>query len=122
MKKQQSAKAADTKQPIKMKYIINYLLVGIFFLIFLIFDLSLDAYAGLITSLLILKAGFEVLRDTVSDLLGRPGEEALASALYHEIRQTEGVLAAADMMLHNYGPDAWSGSVNVEIDESKTVG
>ena len=91
-------------------------------LIFLIFDLSLDAYAGLITSLLILKAGFEVLRDTVADLLGRPGEEALASALYHEIRQTEGVLNAADMMLHNYGPEAWSGSVNLEIDHDKTVG
>ncbi|MDO5446090.1 MAG: hypothetical protein Q4F31_10785 [Eubacteriales bacterium] len=26
------------------------------------------------------------------------------------------------MMLHNYGPDAWSGSVNVEMDHSKTVG
>jgi len=26
------------------------------------------------------------------------------------------------MMLHNYGPDAWSGSVNVEIDHKKTVG
>ena len=25
-------------------------------------------------------------------------------------------------MLHNYGPDAYSGSVNVEIDHSKTVG
>ena len=27
-----------------------------------------------------------------------------------------------DMMLHNYGPEAWSGSVNVEIDHKKTVG
>ena len=26
------------------------------------------------------------------------------------------------MMLHNYGPGAWSGSVNVEIDHEKTVG
>lgn len=26
------------------------------------------------------------------------------------------------MMFHNYGPDAWSGSVNVEIDHNKTVG
>ena len=26
------------------------------------------------------------------------------------------------MMLHNYGPNTWSGSVNVEVDHAKTVG
>ena len=50
------------------------------------------------------------------------GEKELAKELYQKIRQTEGIIAAADMMLHNYGPDAWSGSVNVEIDHNKTVG
>ncbi|MCQ2454334.1 MAG: cation diffusion facilitator family transporter, partial [Clostridia bacterium] len=91
-------------------------------LIFLIFHISLDAYAGIIISALILKSGISLLRDTVSDLLGRPGEHELAVNLYREIRGTEGILSAADMMLHNYGPDAWSGSVNVEIDSTKTVG
>ena len=90
--------------------------------IFLLFHFSIDAYAGIFTSLIIIKAGIEVLRDTVSELLGRPGEKELAMKLYEEIRNTEGVLFAADMMLHNYGPDAYSGSVNIEIDHSKTVG
>lgn len=89
---------------------------------FLVFGLYIDAYVGVFTSLLILKAGVDVLRDTVSDLLGRPGEKELATKLYREIRSTEGVLGAADMMLHNYGPDAYSGSVNIEIDHEKTVG
>ena len=91
-------------------------------LVFLIFDFSIDAYAGILTSLLILKAGFDVLKDTVGDLLGRPGEHDLAVELYQEIKSTPGIAGVADMMLHNYGPDAWSGSVNVEIDEGKTVG
>lgn len=90
--------------------------------VFLVFHFSIDAYVGIFTSILILKAGFGVLTDTVSDLLGRAGEKELASALYKEIRSTEGILNAADMMLHNYGPDAYSGSVNIEIDHSKTVG
>ncbi len=90
--------------------------------IFLVFDFSIDAYVGIFTSILIIKAGLEVLRDTVSELLGKPGDEELAKKLYREIRSTEGVLGAADMMLHNYGPDAYSGSVNVEIDHEKTVG
>lgn len=91
-------------------------------LIFLIFHVSLDAYAGIFMSCIIIKAGIGVLRDTISELLGRPGEKELATDLYKTIRQTEGIVNAADMMLHNYGPDAWSGSVNVEIDHSKTVG
>lgn len=90
--------------------------------IWLVWGFSIDAYAGIFTSLLIIKAGFEVLRDTVSELLGRPGEKELAAAIYKQVRETEGVLGAADMMLHNYGPDRWSGSVNVEIDHEKPVG
>ncbi|MDO4816125.1 MAG: cation diffusion facilitator family transporter [Bacillota bacterium] len=90
--------------------------------VFLVFDFSVDAYVGVFTSLLILKAGVEVLLDTLSELLGRPGDAELAAKLYKEIRATEGVLGAADMMLHNYGPEAYSGSVNIEIDHEKTVG
>lgn len=91
-------------------------------LIFLLFHVSLDAYAGLITSGIIIKAGIEVLMSTVSELIGRPGEEEMAEHIYKTVRGTEGILNAADLMLHNYGPDAWSGSMNVELDHSMTVG
>lgn len=89
---------------------------------FLVTSKSIDAYVGVFTSLIIIRAGFEVLKDTISDILGRPGENELANTLYKEIRATEGIVNAADMMLHNYGPDRYSGSVNVEIDQKKTVG
>ena len=91
-------------------------------LLFLLLHISVDAYAGVLISLLIVKAGIDALKDTLGDILGRPGDHALASAIYREIVKTEGIVSAADMMLHNYGPEAWSGSVNVEIDHKKTVG
>lgn len=91
-------------------------------LVFLLFRVNLDAYAGIIMSAIVLKAGFEVLQDTLSNLLGHAGEEELAKELYKIIRAEPIVFNAADMILHNYGPDAYSGSVNVEIDHSKTVG
>lgn len=90
--------------------------------LFLLTGISIDAYAGVVMSALILKAGGEVLLKTVSELIGRPGEKELASKLYALVRATPGVVGAADLMLHNYGPGAWSGSVNVEIDHAKTVG
>ena len=91
-------------------------------LVFLVFRVNLDAYAGIIMALIVLKAGLEVLKETLSDLLGQSGEKELAQELYRIIRAEPLVLNAADMMLHNYGPDAYSGSVNVEINHSKTVG
>ena len=91
-------------------------------LIFIIFKLNVDAYAGLITSAFVLKAGYEVLSDTVSKLLGKSDEKELADSLYKTIRSTPGVLNAADLMLHNYGPDRYSGSINIEVDHDMTVG
>lgn len=91
-------------------------------LIFLFFHISLDAYAGIIMSVIVLKAGLEVLRETLGKLLGQAGEEELAKKLYKIIRAEPIILNAADMMLHNYGPDAFTGSVNVEIDHSREVG
>lgn len=90
-------------------------------LAFLLGNISLDAYAGVFTSLFILKAGFEVIRETVTELLGRPGDKELASKLYKLIRQEPIIINAADMMLHNYGPDSYAGSVNIEVDHKHSL-
>lgn len=90
--------------------------------LFLVTGKSIDAFAGLLFALLIMKSGFEALKNTTSDLIGVSGEEELAATLYKEIRSTEGIISAADMMLHNYGPDHFSGSVNVEIDHNRKIG
>jgi cation diffusion facilitator family transporter len=84
--------------------------------------LSLDAFVGLIFSLIVLKSGIDTLRDTASELIGRPGKEELAKKIYKEIRSTKGILNAADLMLHNYGPNRYSGSVNLELDHKENLG
>ena len=89
--------------------------------IFIVFEFSVDAYAGIITAVIIIRAGLEILRDTVSKLLGKSDNKELVDKLYREIRSTPGVLNAADMMLHNYGPDTYSGSVNIEVDHKLSM-
>ena len=91
-------------------------------LIFLLFDFSLDSYAGIITSLFIFKTGIDILKETISNLLGKPASEDLVEKIYAEIKKVPCILGAADLMLHNYGPDAYSGSINLEIDHEKTIG
>ncbi len=89
---------------------------------YLLFNLNIDAYASLITSCLVLKLAYEILGETVGKLLGRTGDAELAEKIYHIIRQEPLIVNAADMMLHNYGPDAYSGSVNIEIDHKENLG
>ncbi|MCR4632800.1 MAG: cation diffusion facilitator family transporter [Erysipelotrichaceae bacterium] len=91
-------------------------------LVYLLGHFSIDAFAGVFTSCLIIKAGFEIMKDTVSELLGQPANEEFVKELYKEIRSTDGVINAVDMVLHNYGPDTYTGSCNVELDHKKSVG
>lgn len=91
-------------------------------IIYLVGHISLDAYAGVLFSFIVLKSGFEALKNTSSDIIGSAGNEELAAQIYKEVRTTPGIVNAADMMLHNYGPERYSGSVNVEIDHKETVG
>ncbi len=91
-------------------------------LVYLLGNISIDAYAGLFTSYLIVKAGYDIMKDTVAELLGQPADEELVKELYKEIRSTEVIINAVDMVLHNYGPDAYTGSCNVELDHKSSVG
>ena len=91
-------------------------------LLYLYKGIMLDGYISIFFSLTVIRIGVLTLKDAVSELLGRPGQKELADRLYAEIRKTDGIINAADMMLHNYGPDAWSGSVNIEVDHSHTIG
>lgn len=91
-------------------------------MIFIFTGFSLDAYAGIVFSFVVIKSGIDALKNTTSDLIGRSGKEELARKLYKEVRATKGVISAIDMMLHDYGPDHYSGSVNIEIDHKRNIG
>jgi len=88
---------------------------------YLLFHINLDGYAGIVISVLIIKVGIETLGDTISDLLGESANKELALKVYKEIRDCKIVYNAADMKLHNYGPDRYSGTCNVEIAHDVSV-
>lgn len=86
-------------------------------LIFTFSGVSLEAYLGAIISLVIIKAGFEMLSDTVSKLLGEPGDVQLLQDIKKTVCEFPGVRGAYDLILHNYGPDTYSGSIHIEVDD-----
>ena len=86
--------------------------------IYIIFGLSLEAWLGAIISLFILKAGFEIIKDATGKLLGRRVEGAFIKEIKQTICEIDGVHGAYDLILHDYGPDQLSGSVDIEVDDT----
>ena len=86
--------------------------------IFLIFHVSVEAWLGAIISLIIIKSGIEMLRDTISQLLGERADATLAREIRETIKGYPDVSGAYDLVLHNYGPDAFNGSVHIEVPDT----
>jgi len=89
--------------------------------IFLIWGVSLEAYLGVIIAGFIIKAGIEMIRDTISKLLGERADGELSAAVKETICQTEGVLGAYDLVMTSYGPDRWMASVHISVPDEWTA-
>ncbi len=90
-------------------------------LIFLFAGISLEAFLGAIISVVIIKAGLEMLSETVSKLLGEPGDVELLQAIKKTTCRIPEVKGAYDLILHNYGPDTYNGSIHIELDDTCTM-
>ncbi len=86
--------------------------------IFLVFDISLEAWLGAIISLVIIKSGFEMIKETVSQILGERNDADLAKSIKETVTGFPDVQGAYDLVLNNYGPDTWNGSIHIEVPDT----
>ena len=86
--------------------------------IFLTFHISLEAWLGAVISLVIIKAGIDMLKETLSKILGERNDKELAKSIRKTITAFPGVRGAYDLVLHNYGPDSWQGSIHIEVPDT----
>jgi len=90
-------------------------------LLFLFLHWSLEAWLGAIISVIIIKSGVEMLSETVSHLLGEPGDVGLLREIKATVCSFPEVHGAYDLILHNYGPDSYNGSIHVELEDSCSI-
>ncbi|MBR4707193.1 MAG: cation transporter [Pseudobutyrivibrio sp.] len=86
-------------------------------IIFIISGVSLEAWLGAIISIIIIKSGYDMISETISQILGERVEMQLSHDVKHSIVTFDEVLGAYDLSLHNYGPNRYVGSVHIEVDE-----
>ena len=87
-------------------------------LIFINTGLSLEAWLGAVISVVIIKSGIDMIRDTISKILGERNDVELARSIKKTVAGFPDVNGAYDLVLHNYGPDRWNGSIHVEVPDT----
>ena len=89
--------------------------------VMLLWNVSLDGILGVLISVVIIKAGAEMLASPVNELLGTSIPAELTNQIKREVSEFEGVHGVFDLILHNYGPDVKIGSLHINVDETMTA-
>ncbi len=90
-------------------------------IVFMIWHISLEAYVGVIISIFIIKAGIEMMVETVNDILGQRSDREELDHIKSLICEEPQVRGAYDLLLFNYGPSKNYGSVHIELPDTMDV-
>ena len=87
----------------------------------IIWKLSLEGYFGLVISIFIIKAGIEIMKDTLSSMIGERIEGELAESIKKRVSEYKEVEGAYDLIIHDYGPSKKMGSIHIQVNDNMTA-
>lgn len=76
---------------------------------------NIDAYAGLIVSLLVIWAGIGIAKDTLEPLIGTSIDPELYREITSLVESFDGITGTHDLIVHNYGPSRDMASIHAEV-------
>lgn len=91
-------------------------------LIYIFWGVSLESYLAALISLVIIKAGYKMISETLSEIIGERIDKDVIDELKQTIMEFEDVYGVYDVVLHNYGPDTLIGSLHIEVLDTYTAG
>ncbi|MBR6094372.1 MAG: cation transporter [Lachnospiraceae bacterium] len=81
----------------------------------------LESYVGLIISGFIVKAGIEMMLETLDYILGKRADPETTKKIKEVICRSEPVRGAYDLFITNYGPERNYASVHIELPDTMSV-
>lgn len=85
------------------------------------FGWIIDGWIGIAVSIFVLKAGYEVCKDTVDRLLGGRPDPEKVQQIREILLAHEGILGLHDLVMHDYGPGRCYASVHAEVDAEGSI-
>lgn len=89
--------------------------------IFIVSDISLEAYVGIVIAGFIIKAGIEMMMETLNEILGGRAEKEKTDKIKGLLTDEQEVRGAYDLIMYNYGPDKDFASVHLEVPDTMTA-
>lgn len=84
-------------------------------------QINLDGLMGVVVALVIAKAGFEIIKETMNKILGEAPDPKWISEMANKILAYDGVLGIHDMVVHSYGANKTFVSVHAEVDANANI-
>lgn len=78
-------------------------------------DLPIDGYIGVVVSLAILYAGYSLVKETISPLLGEAPSPQLVHSISERVLSYDHINGVHDLIVHNYGVGRCIASIHAEI-------
>ncbi len=75
----------------------------------------IEGYVGIIIAAFILKSGFGVIREAISQIIGQRIDDETTTMVKKEIAEVEGVDGVYDLILNSYGNNKFIGSVHIGV-------
>ncbi len=89
--------------------------------VFLLFGLSVEAWLGTAISIQIIRSGIDMIRESISKILGEHDDTSLLRKIHETVVSFPDVQDAYDLVLNNYGPDNWNGSIHIAVNDTLTA-
>lgn len=84
-------------------------------------NFPLDGVLGAFVAIFIIKNGVELIKNAVSDLVGRMGDKEYYKAIERLAKEDEKILGIHDLIVYNYGPGNLFGSCHAEVDKDGDI-
>lgn len=85
------------------------------------FHMNIDGVVGLLVALFILYSGVNIVKETISPLLGQQADGELVEKIHALVLSHEKVLGVHDLLVHDYGPGQCFASLHVELSAAEDV-
>lgn len=77
--------------------------------------LKIDGYMGVIVSVVVLIAGYNIAKETLEPLLGEAVDRELYQKITEKVESYTGIIGSHDLIIHNYGPSRIMATLHVEV-------
>lgn len=80
-----------------------------------VWGINIDGFVGIAVSIVVMKAGIGIAKDTLEPLLGEAVPKEIYEKITSFVESYDGIYGTHDLIVHNYGPGKSMASLHVEV-------